>query len=170
MQHADTQANDTRTDLTDSLLHTDPKRVFLGLLCGVAAGLLMLVVTFVMPPAGQPKLWWIQLLATICYGGSATDFVITTPVLVSGLAWHFGLAALCGLIVGKFTQTTGPILFFYCFVLGFLCWLASNMFGPATIHQLALDSVGQWHRMLIFQSFTLSLAAFLLIVSKTVRT
>src|SRR5258708_4986897 len=100
MEHAE-----SRTPLTDSLLHTHYKRVVVGVFCGIISGLLLLFVTSLFTPAGASKLWWLQLTGSMFFGGNAMAYDASQKVILAGLLVHFAVAALCGLIVGKATTT-----------------------------------------------------------------
>lgn len=163
-------ASDTRTELTDSLLHTDIKRIFLGVICGFAAGLFMFGVTTLVTPTGMGKLWWFQLTATSLYGGQAMAYEVSRSVIIGGVVIHFALACFCGLIVGKLTTTNNvKTLIAYGAVLGGLCWLASNMFAPNFLNIHALDEFGQWSRALVFVSFGMVLGVLMSIAGKATK-
>lgn len=167
MAHSDF-ANDT--ELTDSLLHTNVPRIIVGILCGLASGLLMLVLTTATANPGMPKTWWLSLLATSVYGDAALNFEITQQFFVAGLAVHIFLSCLHGFLMGKMTRTSHlGWLCFYGLVLGGLGWLASNMFGPNVLSQMGLAELGQWHRILLFGSFGLILGVFMSFASKTLK-
>lgn len=168
MAHYETSAS--RTELTDSLLHTNWKRVIVGVICGIAAGMLMLILTtfFGLPDDG--KLWWIQLLGTACYGGQAMAYSAGSNVYVSGFILHFAIAALCGLIMGKATRSSNiGNLVVYGIVLGGLCWLSSNMFAPDFVDQGRLHSFGQWARVFVFVPFGACLGFFMALASKALK-
>jgi hypothetical protein len=154
--------SDTATPLTDSLLHTDIRRVLLGAVCGVGSGLVLLAITMILAPAGEPKNWWLHLMASPFYGGNALAYDAPGSVITAGIIFHFAISILLGLGVGKMTQTKsiGRMLF-YGFVLGFLCWLASNMFGPDILDVEGLSALSEFHRVLMFWGFSLSLALFI---------
>lgn len=161
MSQSPADISDTATDLTDSLLHTNITRVLLGIICGLAAGVVMLIFTSFFPPAGSTKLWWINLTASAIFGGEALAYDMATPVMIAGLSVHFAVAALCGFIMGKLTLTKDiKTLVVYGIVLSMLCWLASNMFGPNFLNFEALKEVGQWFRGAIFGVFGLALSLF----------
>jgi len=150
------------TEILDSLLHPNLKRVILGGICGVAAGCVMLPLSTLFTPAGASKLWWLQLAASVCFGGQASAFDVGANVLLDGALWHFGISLFLGLLFGKITTSTSfRRLAVYSLVLGGLCWLASNMFAPDFFDVNALGAVREWTRMFLFQSFTVSLALFL---------
>jgi hypothetical protein len=153
-------------ELLDSLLHSNIKRVILGALCGLASGCVMILVSTLFTPAGAGHYWWLQLAASFCYGGQASAYEVPSQVMTAGFLWHFGISAFLGLLFAKMTTSKClPRLLAYGLVLGGLCWLASNMFAPDFFNITALGNVKEWARMFIFQSFTLSLAAFMSIVS-----
>jgi len=151
--------SDTKTELTDSLLHTDFKRVIIGIVCGVVAGVLMLLVSMAFTPVGYGKLWWFQVLATACCPETATRFDAPQSVFLSGAIIHFAVCVLLGLAVGKMTSGKSSVgrMFFFGIVLTFLCWLASNMFAPDIFNVSALGMISEWHRVFIFGSFALPL-------------
>lgn len=153
------------TEILDSLLHPSLKRVILSGICGLAAGCVMLFLSTLFTPAGAGKLWWLQLTASICFGGQASSFEVSNGILFDGALWYFGISLLLGVIFGKMTTSKAfPRLAVYGLVLGGLCWLASNMFAPDFFDIVALGSVKEWTRMFLFQSFTVSLAFFLSVV------
>ena len=161
---------ESRTQLIDSLMHLNIKRIAVGIVCGLIAGVVMIFVTSLFQIETTGKLWWLQLTASMIYGGRA--FLAETPqsVFIAGAMVHFSVAALCGFIVGKMTSRNdlGRLLF-YTFVLGFLCWLSSNMFGPDFLDYQFLLSVGQFVRLVIFMSFTLSLGVLMSLLGKTLK-
>jgi hypothetical protein len=161
----DNAAAPSHTELIDSILHSDKKRMAKGLIAGLAAGFLMVVLSTFFAPAGTGKLWWLQLAASLIYGGEATRYDSMGPVLATGAVIHFTMSAFLGFVYGKITQTRilGRLLA-YGLVLGALCWLSSNMFAPDFLNITALGEVGQWLRMLLFQTFTLSLSFFVYIL------
>jgi len=157
-----------KNELLDSLLHNDKKRVAIGVFCGLVAGCVMLFITTFFTPVGAGSLWWLQLTASICFGGEASVFNPPSSIIVDGALWHFGVSAFLGLLFGKMTQSTNVRkLMTYGLVLGGLCWLASNMFAPDFLNIHALGTVNQWTRMLFFQSFTLSLAVLMSILTSS---
>jgi hypothetical protein len=58
----DNNANAHPTEILDSLLHPNLKRVILGGVCGVAAGCVLLLLSTFFTAEGASKLWWLQLL------------------------------------------------------------------------------------------------------------
>jgi hypothetical protein len=161
---------DSQTVLLDSLLHSNIKRVVAGGVCGLASGFILLFTTSLVTPVGASKLWWLQLMASACYGGNAASFEASSSIFTHGAIIHFGVSLFLGVMVGKMT-TTGklPTLLAYGLVLGALCWLSSNMFAPDIFNITALSNIAQWTRMFLFQSFTLSLALFMAISSKALN-
>jgi hypothetical protein len=146
----------------DSFLHHNCKRMVVGVVSGVLAGCVMLFVTSLVTPAGHTKLWWLQILASACFGGQASAYNASTAVIMDGALIHFGVCAFLGFVFGKITTSHGvKRLMIYGLVLGGLCWLASNMFAPDFFNIQALGDFRQWTRMLVFQSFTLSLGAIM---------
>lgn len=167
---ANIETSASRTELTDSLLHTNWKRVMVGLVCGLAAGMFMLILTtfFGLPDDG--KLWWIQLLGSVCYGGQAMAYAAPGNVFMTGFIVHFAIAGLCGLIMGKATRSGNfSNLIMYGIVLGGLCWLASNMFAPDFVDQGRLHSFGQWARVFVFVPFGACLGFFMALASKALK-
>ncbi|MDZ4678696.1 MAG: hypothetical protein SGI74_14455 [Oligoflexia bacterium] len=175
---------ESRTELLDSLLHSNKKRVLVGALCGVAAGFVLLLISMLFTPPGSGKLWWIQILATpffdgtfmvwlkadSFFGGSALAYDAGPSVFIAGFAFFLFLSLLCGAIVGKMTTNSEvPRMAFYGFVFGFLCWLASNMFGPNFLNYAALQNVGQVTRLAMFMSFGVSLGVFLALASRILK-
>ena len=151
------------TRLVDSLLHTNFKRVVVGAFCGACSGVLLLALS-------TNKLWWIQLMASMCSGGQALSFDLTKSVLVSGLFVHFGFSVLNGLIFGKMTTSSKMSrLMGYGLVLGGLCWLASNMFAPDFLSVEALNGLAQWTRVFLFVTFGVSIGFFMSIASKALK-
>jgi Na+/proline symporter len=150
------------TEILDSLLHPDLKRVIVGGICGLAAGCVMLLLSSFFTTDGASKLWWLQMAASICFGGQASSFDASKSVFIDGALWHFGISLFLGLLFGKMTTSKSfTRLAIYGLVLGGFCWLASNMFAPDFFDIVALGSVKEWTRMFLFQSFTLSMAFFL---------
>jgi hypothetical protein len=150
------------TEILDSLLHSNMKRVIVGALCGLAAGVVMLLLSTLFTPEGASRMWWLQLAASFCFGNQASAFDASKSVFIDGAAVHFGISLFLGLLFGKMTTSKSFFrLAAYALVLGGLCWLASNMFAPDFFDVVALGSVKEWTRMFLFQSFTLSLAFFL---------
>ena len=159
--------SDTSTELTDSLLHTNVPRIILGIICGMASGAIMLGLTMLCPPVGLERMWWIQFASTIFYGGTAMDFAISTKVLLTGLGVHFFFCCLCGLIMGKITRSEDPVkMAIYGLVLGGLCWLATNMWGPNFLDWNTLKNLGQWYRGILYVTFTMSMGVFIAIASR----
>ena len=155
-----------KNELLDSLLHNDKKRIVLGVICGLLAGCIMLFITTFFTPEGAGSLWWLQLTASFCYGGEATVLNPPMSLLINGAFWHFGVSAFLGLLFGKMTTSTClKTLLPYGLVLGGICWLGSNMFAPDFLNIHALGAVKQWTRMFFFQSFTLSLAVLMSIMT-----
>ncbi len=168
----------SRTELTDSILHTNIKRVILGGICGGLSGVLLLILTSFFTPAGAGKMWWPQLLSTIggdgnnprLIGGENLVFDASASVINFGLGVHFAIAVFLGIIFGKLTTSSElKRLMSYGLVLGGLCWLGSNMFAPDILNVAALDGIAQWSRMFLFQSFTISLAIFMALASKVLK-
>jgi hypothetical protein len=158
------------TEILDSLLHPNLKRVILGGICGVAAGLVMLLLSTLFTPDGASKLWWLQMAASICFGGQAASFDAPTSVFIDGALWHFGISFFLGALVGKMTTTRSFLrLWVYGLVLGGLCWLASNMFATDFLDLSALGAVREWTRMFLFQSFTVTLAFFLSLAVRLIQ-
>ena len=156
----------SRTELLDSLLHSNVKRMILGALSGVLAGCVMLLVTSIVTPEGHGKLWWLQVVASVCFGGQSSAYDAPNSILIVGAIYHFAICAFLGFIFGKITTSRClKRLAGYGLVLGGLCWLASNMFAVDIFDIHAMVAFKQWTRMLVFQSFTLSLAAFMSITS-----
>ncbi|MCC6277008.1 MAG: hypothetical protein IT289_03720 [Oligoflexia bacterium] len=165
------QTTTSRTELIDSLMHQKTARLAVGILAGLAAGAVFLLITVVLKPSDRSALWWPQLLSTVCFGGQGLSFDAPFSVYALGLVMHFSLAGLCGLIVGK--MTTGndlAKLTFYGFVLGLLCWLATNMFGPNVMFVESLREVGQWTRAAFFIPFGVCVGVFLGIGAKSLNT
>ena len=169
---------DTRTELTDSLLHTRWLRVIVGGVCGGASGALLLFLTSLFTPVGAGKMWWAQVLATLgaegnnprLIGGEALAFDAAASVINHGLMIHFAISIMLGIVFGKITTSSDPKrLIPYGLVLGGLCWLGSNMFAPDILNVSALDGIAQWSRMFLFQSFTISLAIFMALASKILK-
>jgi hypothetical protein len=130
----------------------------------------MLIVTSFFQIETAGKLWWLQLTGSLFFGGAALTAAAPIKVYVAGLFVHFAVAILCGLLVGKMTRRNNlGSMMFYTFVLGFLCWLSSNMFAPDFLDYQFLQSVGQWLRLLIFESFTLSLGLLMSVVGKILK-
>lgn len=164
-------ATASRTELLDSLLHTNVKRVFVGIFCGFAAGvLLLLATTFLKNDPQAPALWWLHLMGSAFFGGPALAYDAPDSFVISGALFHFFLSGLCGFAVGKMT-TTGEVkkLAGYGLVLGGLCWLASNMFGTDFLNIYALEAVGQWTRVFLFVLFGVSLGVFMALASKALK-
>jgi hypothetical protein len=129
----------------------------------------MILVTMLFQVETAGKLWWLRLTASSVFFGKAFSLNAPPTVFVVGAIVHFALAGFCGFLVGKMTTTNnlGRMLF-YTFVLGFLCWLASNMFAPDFLDVQFLQSVGQWVRLVIFMSFTLSLGFLMSVLGRAV--
>jgi hypothetical protein len=157
-----------KNELLDSLLHNDKKRMVFGVVCGLISGCIMLFITTFFAPEGAGPLWWLQLTASICYGGEASILNPPSSIIMSGALWHFGVSAFLGLLFGKMTLTTdiGKLLA-YGLVLGGICWLGSNMFAPDFLNVHALGAVKEWTRMFFFQSFTLSMAVLMAIATSS---
>jgi len=165
-----TDALPSKHELTDSLLHNNVKRVLVGVFCGLISGAFMLGLTFLLAKPGTTKLWWIQLVASVFYGGEAFAIDASSSILMSGIALHFGVSAFCGLLMGKMTRTYSlSKLAAYGLVLGGFCWLATNMFGPDFIMPQALDAVSQWVRIGIYLPFTISLGLLLGLFSRILK-
>ena len=159
-----------RMELLDSLMHTNVKRMIVGIIAGCVAGVVMLIVTMAFNVEGAGTLWWLKFLGSAFFGHKAFLIETSPAVITTGLFVHFFLSALCGFIVGKMTVRNDiPTRLFYTFVLGFLCWLASNMFGPDFFDYQFLTSIGQWLRLLIFMSFTLSLGLIFSVMGKALK-
>jgi hypothetical protein len=161
----------------DSLLHTNIKRIIVGIVSGLLAGVVLLLITMAFTPEGAPKHWWLLLTGSVAFtrnhiangNGWALAWDGHPEVLIAGLVVHFFLAALCGFLVGKMTRSNDtPKLMAYGLVLGGLCWLASNMFAPDFLDVQFLQSVGQWVRLVIFMSFTLSLGFLMSVLGRAV--
>lgn len=159
-----------KMELLDSLMHTNVKRMIVGVVAGLIAGVVMLVVTMAFSVEGAGSLWWIKFLASACFGHKAFLIEGSAAVIPAGLFLHFLLSAICGFVVGKMTvrNDLGTRLF-YTFVLGFLTWLATNMFGPDFFDYQFLISISQWLRLLIFMSFTLSLGVIFSFMGKALK-
>ncbi len=162
--------SDTRTEVLDSLLHSNIKRMAVGVFCGIVASTIMLLVSSFFQVETAGRLWWLQLTGSLIFNGKAFSYSAPPAVYITGLIIHVFLGALCGFIVGKMTRHNelGRMLF-YTFVLGFLCWLASNMFGPDFLDFQFLQSIGQWVRLTIFMSFTLSLGFLMSTLGKILK-
>lgn len=162
--------SDTKTELLDALLHTNIKRIAVAKVCAFVAALVMLLVSSFFQVETSGKLWWLQLMASMFYGGKAFVYDAPTSIYVVGFVIHIFFAGLCGFVVGKMTKRNELVpLLFYTFVLGFLTWLASNMFGPDFFDYQFLGSVGQWVRLVIFMSFTLTLGLLMSVVGKALK-
>lgn len=160
----------SRTELMDALMHSNTKRIGVGIVSGLLASVVMLVVTSFFHIETTGRLWWLQLMGSTVFQGKAFLAETPTSVFVIGLVVHLALAALAGFAVGKMTTRNDlKRLLFYTFVLGFLCWLASNMFGPDILDYQFLLSVGQWVRVVIFMSFTLSLGVLMSFLGKALN-
>ncbi len=162
--------NGQGTVLLDSFLHPSLKRVGVGIFSGLLAGVVMIFVSSLFQVETAGKLWWLQLTASAVFGGKAFLLSAPTSVFLVGAIVHFACASLCGFMVGKMTKANafGRMLF-YTFVLGFLCWLGSNMFGPDFLDYQFLQSVGQWMRLAIFMSFTLSLGVIMCTLGRILK-
>jgi hypothetical protein len=133
----------------------------------VAAGLVMLLVTAAVAPEGNTRLWWVQLMATTFFGGSAMSYDVTSNILVAGASLHVAVSLFLGLVFGKITTSRNPLkLALYGLVLGGLCWLASNMFGPDLFDVATLSTFGQWARVFTFVSFGVVLGLFMSVASR----
>ena len=164
MQH---QATASRRELMDSFLHTDIKRVFAGILCGIGAGCVMFLLTTACRPVGTNAVWWFQLLATAVYGGSAMAYEVSPSVLGTGVLIHFFVSGLCGFIMGKLTKNNSfKKQIIYGVVLAGLCWLSSNMFAPNILNVEALSDLGEWTRMFYFVSFGVVMGTFMTIAGR----
>jgi hypothetical protein len=160
----------SRTELIDSLLHTNTKRVVVGTVCGLAAGLVMLLASGFFTPAGMTKTWWLQILGSACFGGDALAQEVPPGVLTSGIITHFVFSAFLGFVFGKVTTSSIMVRnVFYAFVLGVLLWIGSNLFGPNFFNILALNDVGQWSRFFFFEVYCLSLGVLMTVASKALK-
>ena len=164
------QSTPSRTELTDSLLHTNVKRMLLGIVCGILSGFVMLAITTLFTPEGSSKLWWLQLAASMFHGGEAFSYEAGQSVFITGFLIHLFFSGFCGFLLGKMTTTHSfQKLTTYGLVLGGLCWLASNMFGPDLFNVQGLDAVGEWARIAFFVPFGIIAGLLLAVTSRALR-
>ncbi|MBK9293943.1 MAG: hypothetical protein IPM57_05785 [Oligoflexia bacterium] len=110
--------SDTKTELLDALLHTNLKRIAVAKLCAFAASLIMLMVTSFIQIGTAGKLWWLQLMASMVYGGKAFLVDASSTVYIVGFVIHIFFAGMCGFMVGKRTRLA--IFMSFTLSLGFL--------------------------------------------------
>ena len=134
----------------------------MGILAGVISGALMLLITTFFTPVGANALWWLNLTASAFYtsrhvamhNGLVLAYDAPLIIFIQGAIFHFGVAAFCGLIVGKLT--TSPVIWkmaVYGLVLGGLCWLASHMFGPDIFYYQQVEAIPEYVRICLFVPF-----------------
>lgn len=104
---------DTDTDIVALWVKRDPIRWTAGVLGGLFAGIVMLVVSGLLCAAnGLDVLLPVKMAALPILGGAATEFAAGMPTLITGFAMHELMCAFLGFVYAQFTGGNSKRLLF----------------------------------------------------------
>lgn len=154
-------AVDNEINLTDIWLRRDPARWVAGIMAGLLAGAVMLVLAMVLSAAFGQEFWFPAKVAAIPFlGPEAADIGMNIPVLVTGMIVHAALCAFLGLVFAHFTGTNSlPALLGVGLTWGVFSWIFIYNLFVQSFTEISALSLPRGAGFFIHLAFGLSLTS-----------